>query len=135
MARVNKVDYSCFNMETTRLKNLRVEIGRPYVWRHLRGCDHMVVFSEVRLYDSDIDISLRSEYPINVFQKKINRRRCEGCKKHFAKIVAQVDRNKNGEDLYLCAGCHEDIHLQEVEGAYKKMPKETNMIISKYLHD
>ncbi len=32
------------------IKNLRVVFGRPYLFRHLDGCDHMIVFKDLRLY-------------------------------------------------------------------------------------
>jgi hypothetical protein len=36
-------------MDKTELKNLRVVFGRPYLFRHLDGCDHIITFKDLRL--------------------------------------------------------------------------------------
>jgi hypothetical protein len=42
--------YRKFQMSQTELKSLRVIFGRPYLFRHLGGCDHTIVFKDLRLY-------------------------------------------------------------------------------------
>ena len=45
-------------MNKIKLKNLRVVFGRPYLFRHLEGCDHIIIFKDLRIlsenYQADI---------------------------------------------------------------------------------
>ena len=36
-------------MSKAKIKNLRVVFGRPYLFRHLEGCDHTIVFKDLRI--------------------------------------------------------------------------------------
>jgi hypothetical protein len=55
-------------MNHTELKNLRVVFGRPYLFRHMNGCDHMIVFKDIRLFDKNgIDPDIKKKYPFMVF--------------------------------------------------------------------
>jgi hypothetical protein len=54
-------------MEKTRIEELRVEVGQPYVYRHLEGCDHMLVFNQIRLMDPSIDLRDSRSYPVNIY--------------------------------------------------------------------
>lgn len=56
----------------------------------------MIIFNQVRLFDSSLDIRDMREYPINIFEKRLKRRRCEGCDKKFATLLVLDDRMKNG---------------------------------------
>jgi hypothetical protein len=56
----------------------------------------------------------------------MKRRKCEGCKSKGASIVSLNDALKNGKHLYLCDGCHDNLHSQNNDSS--------NMFI-KYLHD
>lgn len=66
-------------MEKTRLEDLRIEVGQPYVFRHLQGCDHMLIFNQVRLFDPTMDLRDSREYPVNIYEKKLRRKRCDAC--------------------------------------------------------
>ena len=35
-------------------ENIKIQIGKPYVFRHLKKCDHMVVFDQIRLWGKDL---------------------------------------------------------------------------------
>ena len=37
------------SMGSTKMKELRVIFGRPYLFRHLEGCDHTIVFKDLRI--------------------------------------------------------------------------------------
>lgn len=117
-------------MERTRVEELRVEVGQPYVYRHLLGCDHMIIFNQVRLLDSATDLRDSREYPINIYEKKLKRRRCDGCDRKFATLIVLDDRMKNGEHGYYCDRCHSDLHLT-TDGE----PKLKGMTVIKYFHD
>lgn len=61
----------------------------------------------------------------------MKRKKCEGCSEMFSEIVSIGDPLKNGENLYLCMGCHQDLHLDEHGN-----PKQGEKIkFVNYIHD
>ena len=38
-------------MKKVTFNDLRVVFGEVYLYRHLGGCDHMIVFQEARLFE------------------------------------------------------------------------------------
>ena len=93
----------------------------------------MVVFSEYRLWDERLDLRERGVYPLGVYEGRVGRRRCEGCERWFAAVMVRRDKNKGGEDMWLCEGCYEGLCLQEVGGV--KMEKYGGIEVWKYLHE
>ena len=66
------------SMGSTKIKELRVVFGRPYLFRHLEGCDHTIVFKDLRiLSEGKIADPLRKDrYPLTVFEGRMRRRKC-----------------------------------------------------------
>ena len=60
------------------VESLSIRIGKVYVYRHLNCCDHMVVFNNIRMVNPT-DNLFPSNYPIQIFQNKIKRRKCYAC--------------------------------------------------------
>lgn len=84
----------------------------------------------MRLIDLTLDLRDSKSYPINVYEKRLKRRKCEGCDIRFATLIVLDDKMKNGEHGYYCDLCHTELHL-DIEGE----PKYKGMIVIKYLHD
>lgn len=49
-------------METTTMSSLNIRVGRPYVYQHMGNCEHIIMFSDIRLLDSK-DPTRRSDFP------------------------------------------------------------------------
>lgn len=89
------------------IDDLRVIFGSPYVYSHLDGCDHIVIFKEARLFMGNDSVSSfeapeKSSYPVRVFESKMKRKKCEGCGDKFAVVASLSDPLKKGENLFLC---------------------------------
>jgi hypothetical protein len=58
-----------YEMAKTKIKNLRVVYGRPYLYRHLEGCDHIIIFKDLRiLTENQINDPIRKDkYPLAIF--------------------------------------------------------------------
>lgn len=65
---------------------MRVVFGRPYLYRHLDGCDHIIIFKDLRILTENqgTDPLKKDKYPLVVFEARMRRRKCEGCKIKFA---------------------------------------------------
>ena len=56
-------------MGKTKVNNLRVIFGRPYIYRHLDGCDHLLIFKDLRVL-TEYQVSdpvKKNKYPLLVF--------------------------------------------------------------------
>lgn len=117
-----------FEQGKVKLKNLRVVFGRPYLYRHLEGCDHVFIFKDLQLLgETQPTLPLkRDKYPLVVFEGRMRRRKCEGCKGKFAEWVSLNDPLKQGKHLYLCTACHHNLHSE---------PKGEPQVFIPYLHD
>ena len=65
-------------MGKAKIKNLRVVYGRPYFYRHLEGCDHTIIFKDLRIlteYQASDPVK-RDKYPLAVFEGRMRRRKC-----------------------------------------------------------
>ena len=45
-----KTKYYIYEMKKITFNDLRVIFGEVYLYRHMGGCDHMIVFQEARLF-------------------------------------------------------------------------------------
>ena len=56
-------------MNNIDIKSLRIVFGRPYLFRHMNGCDHMVVFKDIKLFSktNGIEPDNKKKYPLMVF--------------------------------------------------------------------
>ena len=104
-----------FEMSKTKIKNLRIVFGRPYLFRHLEGCDHIILFKDLRiLTENQINDPIKKDkYPLVVFEGRLRKRKCDGCRTKYAELVSLNDSLKGGKHLYLCEQCHSNLHNQE----------------------
>jgi hypothetical protein len=118
--------HAILEMNKAKLKSLRVVFGRPYLFRHLEGCDHIVIFKDLHLLaeGQTHEPALRSRYPLVVFEGRMRKRKCDGCRGKYADRVSLNDPLKGGKHLYLCKECHDSLH-----------PDETEETCVRYLHD
>ena len=52
----------------------------------------------------------KDKYPLTVFEGRMRRRKCDGCRTKFAHWVSLNDPLKLGKHAYLCQECHENLH-------------------------
>lgn len=71
-------------MEDTLFNQLSIRIGAQYLYCHQGNCEHLVVFTSLRLI-SDNDNINKHAYPIHTFQSKIRRKKCKICDIYPAK--------------------------------------------------
>jgi|LakMenE18May11ns_1017448.scaffolds.fasta_scaffold9698038_1 hypothetical protein len=99
-------------MTKIKMKNLRVVFGRPYLYRHLEGCDHIIIFKDLHVL-SDFQLYepiKKDKYPLTVFEGRMRRRKCDGCRLKFSDWVSLNDPLKGGKHAYLCKECHINLH-------------------------
>lgn len=86
----NSSIYQEIRMDGTRIDHIVMRIGYPYLYRHQEYCDHMVILTDIRVFDiydynSFISKDGVIENSIVSFQKKLKRRLCDLCGYYYSK--------------------------------------------------
>jgi snRNA-activating protein complex subunit 3 len=58
-----ETDFRQENMHETRVKDLMIVIGQPYLYRHDDNCDHIIIFHDFRLFNGKNDPLFKDVYP------------------------------------------------------------------------
>ncbi|KAI4458855.1 snrna-activating protein complex subunit 3 [Holotrichia oblita] len=91
-------------MDQVRLQDLNFRLAYPYIYQHRGNCEHIIIFSDVRLIKRS-DPLCRSEYP---FYRSINRysvELCNICHVATAKwLLCECDRLPH-DRTFLCQDC------------------------------
>lgn len=92
-------------MEETRFEDLKVEIGKRYLFCHKQVCMHYLVFNEVRMFNAKVDSALVLDYPRKVFQCRIKRKKCDVCDILAAHYVTFKAKHAPQDPTYWCTQC------------------------------
>lgn len=96
--------FSVAKMEGTKFIDLEIQLGLPYVYQHQGHCEHMLVFSDLRLMSSR-DRQNMMDYPLTQLlhlQKKVN---CMVCMLFTAKWVTTEDARLCELPFFFCDKC------------------------------
>ena len=56
-------------MSEVRVKELTLRLGQPYLFQHQGNCEHLLIFSDLRLLNAS-DEQLPERYPIKVYDTR-----------------------------------------------------------------
>eukprot|EP00301_Raphidiophrys_heterophryoidea_P012303 c18738_g1_i1.p1 GENE.c18738_g1_i1~~c18738_g1_i1.p1 ORF type:complete len:342 (-),score=67.44 c18738_g1_i1:167-1192(-) len=101
-------------MQTTRMVDLNIVIGRQYLFCHQGNHEHWIVFNSVRFPGATDEKNLQ-KYPIHMFQSKPRLRKCCTCLTHVAKFVCYDDRLAVETPCFFCDKCYSLLHY-DTEG-------------------
>ncbi|KAB7506059.1 snRNA-activating protein complex subunit 3, partial [Armadillidium nasatum] len=91
-------------MEDTKLEDLSLRLGYPYVYQHLGNCEHLITFTDVRLHHCT-DISDPSKYPLsrgNPIKLSVF---CYSCNLYLANWVVKDDPRLPKPIAHFCDKC------------------------------
>jgi len=92
------------SMEETTLDELTVRLGYPYVYVHQGKCQHIVVFSDVRLFHPTMPSNL-SSYPVVMGVSRYQSRICQICERCYANWLTKDHELTPTEFTYFCEAC------------------------------
>ncbi|XP_047097383.1 snRNA-activating protein complex subunit 3-like isoform X1 [Schistocerca piceifrons] len=94
------------SMEKTKVTDLCLRFGRPYVFVHMGNCEHLIVFRTARLLH-ETDCLQSAKYPLYTSLFRRQCKTCMMCQKITAKwLVRECDRLVY-DTTYLCITCFE----------------------------
>ncbi len=106
------------SMHETRFDELSVRLGFPYLYKHLGNCEHLVVFTSVKLVNPQSDCYVLSKYPIPKDRTRGRFTFCWCCNRLYAKWVVCGSQMAVDDPTFLCERCFKNLHYELVgEGA------------------
>lgn len=96
-------------MEDVVFEDLKIKLGYPYLYCHQGNCEHVMIFTDLRLLDVD-DEPNENEYPLQVFKHRGKRLRCRVCDVYTARWVTVNDTLACEDPCFFCATCFKGLH-------------------------
>ena len=111
-------DFTTASMHETAFEDIWVRLGSGAagLYCHQGGCEHLIVFQDVRAYDTSIDPQYVHQYPVKVRNpgvKLSRKRQCEACALRPAHKVTQGDRSAPHTPYFWCKECFGQMHYDE----------------------
>jgi len=96
-------------METTCFKDLKLRLGYPYVYCHQGNCEHIIVFTDMRIIN-DTDCWDANSYPVLVNAGRRKHGKCSVCNIHMIKWKTMSDHLAFEDPSYFCDKCFRYLH-------------------------
>lgn len=91
-------------METTRIDSLKVKFGFPWVYQHQGNCEHLIVFSDSRLVNSNDDLPIDAYPRIHRIKPYINRY-CMTCGMFSVRWITTDNQRLPHDPCFFCESC------------------------------
>lgn len=108
------VVYQQMAMETVRFIDLSIKMGKPYLYQHQGNCEHLFVFTDIKLVNPDDCHDIR-EYPLKVADPKKAILWCVVCQSE-ATWTSVGFKHSPDYMSYYCDTCFHAFHY-DVQGA------------------
>ncbi|CAH1796287.1 unnamed protein product [Owenia fusiformis] len=96
-------------MEATTFYDLDLKIGQPYVYCHQGDCEHLIVFSDLRLVHPTDCQDVRM-YPLTMTFTRKYRTQCRACTTSTAKWVVKESPLAPDDPCFFCDTCFRALH-------------------------
>ncbi|XP_061626790.1 snRNA-activating protein complex subunit 3 [Phyllopteryx taeniolatus] len=105
----NFPSYSQAKMEDTKLVDLKVKVGFPYLYCHQGDCEHIVIITDVRLTHKD-DCLDRKFYPLLTHKHRVSTQKCAVCYTFIARWCTTGDQFAPSHPCLFCDKCFRMLH-------------------------
>lgn len=112
-------------MEATCFSDLTIRLGLPYLYLHQGNCEHMIVFTDLRLLKPNVDSMNISDYPKIVQTSDRTATRCKICKVKTAKWIVRENKRLPDEFILFCDVCFYSFNYDQNKckiGSFKAYP-------------
>ncbi|XP_014905444.1 snRNA-activating protein complex subunit 3 [Poecilia latipinna] len=108
----NYPPFSTAKMEDTRLVDLKVKVGFPYLYCHQGDCEHLVIITDVRLaHRSDcLDTDL---YPLLTHKNRLMTQKCSVCHVFIGRWYTTRDQFAPSDPCLFCDKCFRMLHYDK----------------------
>ncbi|XP_061573683.1 snRNA-activating protein complex subunit 3 [Cololabis saira] len=106
--------YSQARMEDTLLADLTVKVGFPYLYCHQGDCEHLVIFTDIRLTHKN-DCVDKKLYPLLMHKHRIATQKCAVCHVFIGRWYTTNDQVAPSDPCLFCDKCFRMLHY-DAEG-------------------
>ena len=92
------------DIDGVNISDLTLRLGYPYLFMHRGDCEHLVVFSDLRMFNPNVDAQMK-DFPIQCCTKKRCPIRCSMCNLNTAKYFVENDMRLPQLPYFLCTNC------------------------------
>lgn len=92
-------------MEECCFDDLNFRLGQPYLYVHQGDCEHMVIFTDIRLFSPQGDCPLKATYPLLLKTRHRVSTSCFMCKLKTAKWMVFGNDRLPDEPFLFCQEC------------------------------
>jgi len=105
-------------MQDTRFEDLEIQLGYPYLYMHQGDCEHVCVFSDIRIRLPHHDSMVSEDYPKIVSTNRRMQVRCGICNLNTSKWVTFGNKKLPEDPFFFCDACFHMFNYDE-EGRKK----------------
>ncbi|KAJ2462418.1 hypothetical protein GGI03_004482 [Coemansia sp. RSA 2337] len=97
-------------MDGARFLDLSIRLKQPYIFMHQGDCEHVLMFTDLRLLGPKDDQFVES-YPKQIFRTRHMRHKCRMCSAYPAQFVTKNDFHSGMSPCYFCEKCYTPFHF------------------------
>jgi snRNA-activating protein complex subunit 3 len=98
------------DMNETKFIDLNFRIDFPYLYCHLGNCEHLILFTSIKLVNPATDCYVLSQYPILKDKTRGRFTFCWLCNKLYAKWIVCNSQFAVDDPTFLCDRCFRNTH-------------------------
>ncbi|KAI6228935.1 Small nuclear RNA-activating complex polypeptide 3 [Aphelenchoides fujianensis] len=96
------------DLNTTKIIDLKLRLGHPYLFLHQGHCEHLMIFTDLRLMHVN-DVQDLKDYPVRLYDV-IQPFSCCACKEENAAYVITESDRMAANPAYMCQTCFRSFH-------------------------
>ncbi|KAG7459019.1 hypothetical protein MATL_G00226810 [Megalops atlanticus] len=96
-------------MEDTTFNKLTIRIGYPYLYCHQGDCEHVVIFTDIRLSHRD-DCLDQTLFPLLTHKHRVITRKCAVCHLYISRWITTNDQLAPMDPCLFCDVCFRMLH-------------------------
>ncbi|XP_038073566.1 snRNA-activating protein complex subunit 3-like [Patiria miniata] len=100
------------SMDDFTFNDLDIRLGYPYLYNHLGNCQHIMVFTDLRLL-TNTDCQDPSMYPVLIHKPGWKRVICTCCNIYTSKWKTYADSFSNVDPSFYCEKCFKMLHYDK----------------------
>ncbi|XP_026159635.1 snRNA-activating protein complex subunit 3 [Mastacembelus armatus] len=101
--------YSQAKMEDTRFIDLKIKVGFPYLYCHQGDCEHLVIFTDIRLVHKN-DCMDKKLYPLLIHKHRVTTQKCAVCHVYIGRWITKNDQFAPSNPCLFCDKCFRMLH-------------------------
>ncbi|OTF81188.1 snRNA-activating complex subunit-like protein [Euroglyphus maynei] len=112
-------------MSETRFEDLSIRLGYPYLYIHRGNCEHLLVFTDIRLFVPKIETNSPDDYPRFTIMEDLVSVKCQMCQLYSSKWLTIDNKRLPISPYYFCHNCfvtfNYDQNLKKI-GSFRAFP-------------